>query len=205
MFNLRRGIEFYRHSKRGYLLRVMTFDDMFFWGADRLFNVIFSLYVVEVLDGSIMHVGFIFMLLYVINATLSIPVGKFLDKHKGFDELVALSFSGFLVGFSYLLLAFATDLWHVYIIALLIGVAQTFNLNSWRSIFYSSIPNKERSETIGAYQTAMSLSKALIVALSGLCAEYFGFNFILITAGFMALIAGAFPLFLKNSLDQEDE
>ncbi len=182
----------------------MTLDDMFFWGADRLFGVIFSLYVVEnITGGSVMHIGFIFMLLYLINAFLSIPIGHFLDKHRGVDEALLLSLSGFLAGISYILLAFAHNLWQVYLIVMFIGLAQTFNVNSWRSIFYSSIPNKERSETIGAYQTAMSLIRALIVALSGIFAEAFGFNFIFFVSGAMALLAGVFPLFIKNLVEQD--
>ncbi len=194
-------IHFYRkNSKVGYLLRILTVDDVSFWGANSLISVIFALFVVEnIVGATAVHVGIGLMLRELTLALLSIPVGRMFDRRKGLlDEVTFLSVSGFLVGTAYLLLSLSNQIWHLYAIMIVIGVSQAINLNAWRVLFYGSIQETERGETVGVYQTVMSITIALILGIGGFVGETYGFNVVLILGGFMAILGGILPLFLRK-------
>lgn len=193
-------IQFYRHSKTGTILRALTVDDVAFWGADALISVVFALFVVSHIEGaSATHVGLAITLRQLMIAFLSIPVGKFLDNHKGhLDEVQFLSMSGILAGLTYVVLGFSTEIWHLFASMAFIGIAHSLNLNAWRILFYGSIKNTERGETTGVYQTIMSVMGALIVGLGGFLADEYGYRAILWIGGFMTFIGGIIPLFLRD-------
>ena len=195
-------IQFYKHNKVGFLLRILTLDDVAFWGASSLVSVIFALFIVANIQGaSAVNVGIALTLQEIIKAILSIPIGKMFDRQKGFiDEIYFLSLSGFLVGLLYILLSFAATIPQLYLIMLFIGVSHAINLNAWRILFYGSIKNSERGETTGIYQTIFSVSGALILALSGFIADQYGFNVVLILGGVMSIIGGFLPLLLRGSV-----
>jgi len=198
-------IQFYRHTKNGYLLRLLTLDDMSFWGSSALMSIVFTLFVVAEIDGgSASVVGIAFMLRELTIALLSIPIGKVLDKIKGhLDEIYFLSASGMLVGIAYLLLGFSTQIWQVYILMIGIGITHALNINSWRILFYGSIKNNERGQTTGVYQTIMSITIAIILAVGGFIADTYGFRITLFIGAIITIAGGFIPLLLRKNIIEE--
>lgn len=196
-------IQFYiKNSKVGFLLRILTIDDVSFWGANSLISVILALFIVDNIAGATaINVGIGLMLRELTLAFLSIPVGKMFDRTKGLlDEVVFLSISGFLVGTSYILMSFSTQIWQLYALMILIGIGHAVNLNAWRILFYGSIHESERGQTIGVYQTVMSITIALILGIGGFIGERYGFNVVLILGGMMSVVGGVLPLFLREAI-----
>ncbi len=192
--------QFYRQTKRGHVLRALALDDVSFWGADRLISVIFALFIVSnITGGSATHVGIALMIRQLVIAFLSVPVGRLLDKHKGYiDEVYFLALSGILAGVAYIFLGFSTQLWQVYILMACIGVAHTFNLDTWRVLFYGLIKKGEQGETTGIYQTIMSVTGALILVIGGIVADKYGYSTIMWIGAVMTIIAGIIPLSIKH-------
>lgn len=192
--------QFYKQTKRGYILRILALDDVSFWGAERLISVIFALFIVNnIAGGSAAAVGIALMIRQLVVAFLSVPVGRLLDKHKGYiDEVYFLAFSGLLAGSAYILFGFADHLWQVYVLMGVIGIAHTLNLDTWRVLFYGLIQKNEQGETTGIYQTIMSISGALVFALGGLFADIYGYPTIIWIGAVMTMIAGIIPLLIKR-------
>lgn len=193
-------IDFYQNSKRGKILRAMTLNDITYWGSDSFIFVIFALYVVEFIPGgSATHVGLSWFVYEGTKALLSIPVGQFFDKHKGYiDEIWGLTIASFLAGTTYMLLSQATQLWQLYVAMLVLGFFATINLTSWRVLFYNNIDKGEYGETVGIYQTLMSIGTALAVALGGIVGDRFGFDVVVLLGGFIIFVGGFVPLFVKQ-------
>ena len=200
MIQPQRKIQFYKHDKKGYILRMLTFDDVSFWGAEALMSVIFALYVVQnITGGSATHVGLSLTVRQIVIAFCSIPIGRFLDKHKGYvDEVYFLSIAGFLAGISYFFFAFSNSIWQLYILMAIIGLTHSLSMNAWRSLFYETVDKSERGETQGVYQSVMSVAGALLVGLGGIMADKFGYQTIIFIVSGMTIIGGFLPLMIKK-------
>jgi MFS family permease len=195
-----RRIQFYSKGAKGFLLRILTIDDVSFWGAEALVNVVLALFIVTQIRGAgAIEVGFALTIRQLVLAAMSIPMGRILDRHKGLlDELYFLSLSGLLSGLSYFLLSFSGQIWQLYVLMGIVGAAHAINIAAWRTLFYSSIDQNERGETIGAYQTIMSVAGALLVGIGGILAENFGYRVIILIIAGMTTLGGFLPLLLKK-------
>lgn len=178
-------------SKNSTLLSALTFNDAAFWGADVFVAVVFALYVTQNLGGTAIDVGLMYGLYRGIRAFCAIPIGKYLDKIKGHvDEYYTLLLSSFLVGLTYVSLFFASELWHVYIGMIVIGIGHSLDIGSWKVLFYGSIPKGNEGEIIGVYTTVMSIIYGLVTVLAGFVGETFGFEWALLFAGIVTICSG---------------
>lgn len=193
-------VDFYQNSPRGKVLRAMTLNDITYWGADAFIVVIFALYVVNFIEGgSATHVGFAFFVYNLMRALLSIPVGQFFDRHRGYvDEVWGLAITSFAAGSVYMLLSQASQLWHLYAAMLALGFISAVNLTSWKVLFYNNIEKKEYGQTVGIYQTAVAVAYSLAAALGGIVGDRFGFDIVILLGGIVMFIGGFVPLTMNR-------
>lgn len=176
-------------GKKSDILAALTFNDAALWGADVFVGVIFALFITNNIDGgNAIHVGLAFGLYRAIRGLTAIPVGRYLDRHKGHvDEFYTLLFAGVLVGGAYVSLAFSHDLWHVYVAMLFIGFGHSLDVSAWRILFYGNIPENAEGEVIGVYETTMQVVYALAIVVAGFVGEIYGFDRAMLFAGGIAL------------------
>lgn len=189
-------IHFYRNSRRGKILRALTASDISFWGTDAFISVVFVLYTIQFIPGgSATHVGFAFLGNRIVNALCSLPIGRLFDRYRGYlDELWSLALASFITGMLYMLLSFATALWQLYFVMLILGLLSAINLAAWRVIFYSTIAKTEYGQTVGIYQTFISLAQGVALALGGYLGDRIGFNNVVLLGGIIIALGGFFPL-----------
>lgn len=178
----------------------MTLSDISFWGTYSFISVIIALFVVEFIEGgSATHLGLSSMVYSAIAAILSIPIGRFFDKHKGYlDEVWGLSFASAATGVVYIWLSFATDLWQLYLAMALLGAVSVINTTSWRILFFNNIDKKEYGETVGIYQTLMSIGEGMALALGGIMGDIFGFEKVVFYGGVVILFGSLIPIGIKS-------
>ena len=182
-------LSFFR-VKTGKVLSALTLNDAAFWGADAFVAVVFALFITEYIGGSAVDVGLAFGLYRATRALLSIPVGQFLDQHKGhLDEYYTLMLSGAVTGFAYISMFYAFDMWHVYAGMILIGIGHTLNLSSWKILFYSNIPDGQEGSVIGVYETIMQVVYALAIIVAGFVGDTYGFQWTMFYAGLATITA----------------
>lgn len=200
-------INFYRGTKRGKVLRALTASDITFWGTDAFISVVFVLYAIQFIPGgSATHVGLAFLGNRLVNALCSIPIGKIFDHYKGhLDELWALSFASFLTGALYIALSFATALWELYFVMLALGLLSAINLAAWRVVFYSNIAKGEYGQTVGIYQTFISIAQGLALALGGWLGDTVGFDKVVFIGGLIIAVGGLFPIVIMQYFDKPKE
>lgn len=161
-------------------------------------GVIFALYVTQNLGGSAIDVGLIFGLYRAVRALTAIPIGRYLDKHKGHvDEYYALMVAGVIIGLTYITLFFATEVWHVYLGIIFIGLGHSIDVDSWKVLFYGNIAENAEGQTIGVYETTMQLVYALAIVVAGFVGELYGFEWTLLFAGLVSL-AGVLVMFVMH-------
>jgi len=192
-------------GKKSALLSALTFNDATFWGADAFVGVIFALYITQnIAGGTAIHVGLVFGLYRIVRAFVAIPIGRYLDKHRGhIDEYFSLLGSGFLAGITYIVLFFASELWHIYLGISFIALGHAINVGSWKVLFYSNLPDSAEGEIIGIYTTIMQIVYGLAIVAAGFVGEIYGFEWTLLFAGIATILASFVLLFTageKNKL-----
>ncbi len=191
--------DFYQDNSRGKIIRTLTLSDLSFWAVDAFVAVILVLFVIQFIDGgSATHAGLAFLAYKGVAALLSIPIGRFFDTHKGhIDEVWGLATASFVYGGAYMLLAFATELWQLYTVMVVMGCMSTVNLLSWRTLFYNSIHKGSYTETVGTYQTVVFLGQGVALAMGGIVGDTFGFNTVVFYGGLIITLGGFLPLSIR--------
>lgn len=191
-------------GEKSSILSALTFNDAAFWGADAFVAVVFALYITQNIEnGSAIHVGLIFGMYRIIRAMAAIPIGRFLDQHKGhLDEYYTLVTSGLMVGATYILLFFSSELWHVYLGMCFIALGHALDVSAWRILFYGNIPVDARGQVIGVYETTMQIVYALAIIIAGFVGEVFGFEWTLFYAGLITLFGAAIIVFIRGSREK---
>jgi len=186
------------------ILSTLTFNDAAFWGSDVFVGVIFALYITQnIQGGTAIQVGLVFGLYRLVRAISAIPIGQYLDRHKGhLDEYWTLFSAGAITGITYLSLFFATEMWQIYVGMAFIAFGHALDISSWRILFYSNIPSQSRGEVIGVYETVMQLVYGLSIVVAGFVGEIFGFEWTLLFAGIITFIASSLLLTVKRNLSE---
>lgn len=187
-------------GEKSSILSALTFNDATFWGADIFVGVVFALYITQnIAGGTAIHVGLVLGLYRIVRAFFAIPIGRYLDKHRGhIDEYFFLLGSGFLVGITYMFLFFASELWHVYLGIAVIALGHAIDIGSWKVLFYSNLPDDAKGEVIGIYTTIMQIVYALAIVTAGFVGEIYGFEWTLLFAGILTILASLMLLFISD-------
>lgn len=187
-------------DKRSTIIRILTANDVTFWGADALITVVLALFIVSsIKDATVLNVGVAFMINRAIGALAAIPLGRWFDKHKGYlDEVTAVAIACFLTGALYLTLSFVVYVWQLYVVMFFLGISYAVDLSAWRILFYSHIHKDGFGQTIGMYQTIYSLGIALFMVLGGFAGERLGYDNVLRIGGLLMVVGSSLPLLIRT-------
>lgn len=178
------------------VIKYLILGDVIFFSAVGLLGPIFSLFVVDFIEGGNAEVAGIAIAIYLITKSLAqIPAAAIIDKICGdkddfwfiFGSLIFASF----IPLSFL---FISTPFELYIAEFLLGLAFAFQFPSFMALFTKYIPDNKEATMWGFYFTALDLASAGTAALGGFLATTFGFEVVVIAAACVEFI-GAF-LFL---------
>lgn len=192
----------HKRLKVGRVIRVLTFNDITYWGGFDMLQVVFALFVVRHIQaGSDADVGLAFFIYKIFSMGLSIPLGNVFDKLPGMaDETYGLALSSIITGMSYMLLSLAEVRWQLFVLMAAIGLSRSLNLNSWRKIFNKSL-SKDRSGTeLGIYDTIFSLGTALLGLMAGVLSELFGVKLVLVITGMIVTVGALLPVIIRKDI-----
>jgi len=195
-----RPVHIFRFSKYSHISEVLTLNDILFWGGDAFVSVIMALFVTQFIEGGTAStVGLSWMIYRLFSAVTTVPIGKFLDKHKGYvDEVWALLIVSLLAGIAYILLSFATQVWHLYLVMGTLGILRALDINAWKVVFFSHLETKAKGRTIGTYDAAFSIAIGAIYALAGFVGELYGFRLVVMLGGISIMLGGIPVLSLRK-------
>lgn len=190
-----RPLHLFRYTKFSHIAEILTLNDVLYWGGDIFASVVLALFITQYIDGAAASsVGIAYMIYRLTSALTTAQIGRMFDSHKGFmDEIIALFFASFIAGISYIVLSFATQLWHLYLAMGVLGICRSFDINSWKIIFYSHLEAKTKGRTIGTYDAIYGVTAGAIAALAGFVGEIHGFRIVILIAGLIVFVS-SFPI-----------
>lgn len=177
-------------------IKMLVLSDLFFLGGWGLVNPIFSVFIVEKIEGAtIATAGFIAGLYWLVKALVQVPMANYLDKTEGEkDDFYALFLSLILAGFAAFSFALAQKIWQVFLVQFTLAVAMGVYVPSWSGIFSRHLDEKRYALDWSLDSTVIALASFITSILGGIIASYFGFQAVFLLVGVFSL-AGASLIF----------
>ena len=183
------------------VVKFLVLADLIFLGGWSMVQPIFSVFVIRNIPGaSLIVLGGVMALYWLVKSLLQIPVANYLDTHDGEkDDFYALLISLTLAAVAAFMLAITASLWQLFFAQFIYAVAMGFYVPSWSGIFSRHLDDKRFSFDWSLDSTVVGLTSFVSALLSGILAEAFGFSFVFFLVGTLSLIS-AVMLFLVPNL-----
>lgn len=183
------------------IVKFLILSDIIFLGGWSMVQPIFSVFVIKNIPGStLIVIGAITALYWLVKSLLQIPVANYLDNHDGEkDDFYALLISLTLAAVAAFMLAMTTSLWQLFFAQFIYAVAMGFYVPSWAGIFSRHLDKKRFSFDWSLDSTVVGITSFIAALLSGILAEKFGFSSVFFLAGVLSLMS-AVMLFLVPDL-----
>ncbi len=187
--------------KLGRVIKHFILADLFLLAGWGLVQPIFSVYVVDNVEGAtLVTVGIAAAIYWILKSILQLPVANFLDKTEGesddFKALILSLFLGAMAAFSYVLIS---QPWHLYLVEVLHAIAFALYVPAWSAIFSRHVDKNRVSFDWSLDSTVAGLSAGVSGFLGGVIAAEFGFSGVFILAGALSLVS-AFVLLLMPEM-----
>lgn len=176
--------------KINHVVKTLVLSDFFINSGFSVFAPIFAIFVTKQIDGgSLQVVGFAAAIFQIFKSGLQIPIAKYLDKNHGeYDDFYSMVLGTSFITLVPFLYLFATEAAHIYMIQALYGIGASFAIPPWYAIFTRHVDKMRENVEWSLDSIAIGIGAATSAALGGLLAEKFGFQFVFILGGVLAIV-----------------
>jgi hypothetical protein len=169
------------------------------WG---LIAPIFAIFITQQIDGgSLEIVAFAASIFWITKSIIQPFLANFLDLVRGekddFNFLVSGMFLAALVPFGYF---FATQIWHVFLLEFIRGIAMACVVPAWYGIFTRHINKGWEAFSWSVQSTGLGFAAGFSAALGGLVATFLGFQVVFLLVCFLKIISASLLLLIKKDL-----
>lgn len=187
--------------KVGRVVKYLVLSDLFLllgWG---FIDPIFSIFIVErVVGATLVTVGIVTALYWIIKSVFQIPIANYLDRTPGEkDDFTALVGGLLLAGFSAIAFALVRQIWELYLMQSIHAVAFALYIPSWSSIFSRHLDHDRISFDWSLDSTVAGFASGVSGLIAGVLAAVWGFGAVFVIGGIFAL-ASAFVLIMVPDL-----
>jgi MFS family permease len=173
------------------VIRYLVISDFVLNFAFGLLAPIFAVFVLESIQGSSLKVVGLATTFYWIARTAStVPLSRFMDKTDGErDEFYFIIAGSFIMSSVPLFYLFASQPWHVYLIQLILGLANSMAVPAWRILFTDHIDRGRTGFEWSLEDIAIGVSVAVSAYLGSLIADKFGFGIVFVLLAILGYLA----------------
>lgn len=147
-----------------------------------LLSPIFAVYVLNTVAGSTLKVIGTATACYWLARILStVPLSRFMDRTDGErDEFYFVIFGTFAIATVPIMLIFAREAWHVYLIQFIFGLSNSMAVPGWRILFTDHIDRGKTGYEWSLEDIGVGIAVGSSAYLGSLLADTFGFKPVLI-------------------------
>lgn len=164
------------------IIKAVIIAEMLLWSGWNFIMPIFSIYIVELPNGSIEKAATSFSIYLFARVIFGLLSGKLLNKKRTRHKFFILLFGMSLLSISYLGLAFSTDILEVYFFYAFIGFALGIASPVKNSLFSNNIKEEKATLIWGALDAGVFLSMAVSTIIGGVLVTKLGFQFLFFLA-----------------------
>ena len=164
------------------VIRHLVISDFIIQFAFGLLAPIFAVFVLRAIPGSSLRViGTATAFYWIARVVSTVPLSRFMDKTDGErDEYYFSVVGSFIISSIPLFYLLINQVWHLYLIQFIYGLANSMAVPSWRILFTDHIDRGKTGFEWSLEDIAIGSSAALSAYVGSILADKFGFQFVLI-------------------------
>jgi len=183
-------------------VQILLLSHSLFWMASNLLIPFLSIFFISDLrDVTITEIGIASLIYFLSFGLLEPVVGYFADRIDGLnDEVSFLIFGYFARGILFILLAFATNVWHLYMFQFFLGVFRAIAGPGDKVLYASYVQGKPTATLCGIDESMINISAAIGSGIGGYFVTLYGFRQMLVAVGVLTILAALLnvPLFNRK-------
>jgi len=173
------------------------------WG---LIGPIFAIFLTkQIQGGDLKMVGFIAATYWITKSIVQPFIANFFDKMGGerddFHFLIAGMYVSNLIPLGYF---FSTQIWHVFLLEFIRGLAMACVIPTWAAIFTRHIDKGREAFSWSIESTGVGFAAGLAGAFGGILASTVGFRAVFILVSVLGLMSSSTLLLMKHRLFTRD-
>lgn len=170
--------------------------EFFFYSGWGLVAPIFAIFIIQQVEGGTIEVvAFATATFWVVKSAIQPFLANILDVIKGekddFRILIIGMYVAALIPFGYF---FATQIWHVFALEIIRGIAMACVVPAMLGIFTRHINKGWEAFTWSALSTGLGFGFAFTAAFGGVIASFLGFGMVFIMVGIFKLVSATVML-----------
>ncbi len=176
-------------------IRSLILSDFLLYFSYGLITPILAIFVSQQIVGATIEtVGAATAVYWIVRSITSIPLARWMDKHDGEqDEFHFMFWGALLMSLTLMSLAWATQIWHVYVIQALFGIFNSMAIPGWRILFTNHLDTGRTGFEWSVWDVAVALGTALSAYAGSVVADVWGFHTLFLSVGVIGVL-GAFTL-----------
>ncbi|MDP3995910.1 MAG: MFS transporter [bacterium] len=184
------------------VIKTLIFSDFLLQSGWGLIGPIFAIFITQQIEnGSLIAVGFIAAAYWFTKSAAQPFIAHFLDVKKGEgDDFRLLIIGLFLANLVPLGYAFASCLWHIFLLEIIRGICMACVIPSWYGIFTRHIDKGWEAFSWSIESTGVGLAAAFAAAFGGIMANFLGFKVVFVLISFFGLMSCFLLLSVRNQL-----
>ncbi len=188
--------------KINHVIKTLVLSDLYINAGFSVFAPVFAVFVTkQIQGGDLAVVGFAAAIFQICKSGLQIPIAKYLDKNHGeYDDFYSMVLGTTLVAVVPFLYLFATTTSHVYLIQAVYGIGASFAIPPWYAIFTRHVDKMQENVEWSLDSIAIGIGAAASAALGGFLAQRFGFEFVFVLGGILAVFGATQQLKIFKDL-----
>lgn len=183
-------------------IKTLIFSDFLLQSGWGLIGPIFAIFITQqIKGGNVATVGFIAATFWLTKSITQPFIAHFLDLKKGekddFNFLIKGMYLANLIPLGYF---FSTQIWHIFLLEIIRGLAMACVVPAWAGIFTRHIDKGWEAFSWSLESTAIGFAAAFAAAFGGVLAAFLGFKIVFIGVSVLGLISSTILLSIKNQI-----
>ncbi len=188
-----------RFPKVNNVILIIIFAHFIFTVAAGLTTPLFAVFVIQNVGAPVTVIGFAVAIYWICKSILQLPVARYLDRTDGeIDDHHAMLAGTLIVVVATLLYYLATEVWHIYVLQVIMAVGDSLIVPPFFAIFSRHL-DREHTGFEWALFSSFSVGAGSAVGgiFSGILASTIGIRAMFLVNGMLALIALIILWFLR--------
>jgi len=188
------------------VIRTLILSDFLLQSGWGLIGPIFAIFITQqIRGGSLAAIGFIAATFWFTKSAVQPFIAHFLDIKKGekddFDFLIRGMYVANLIPFGYF---FSTQLWHIFLLEFIRGLAMACVVPTWAAIFTRHIDKGWEAFSWSIESTGIGFAASFAAVFGGILATILGFRAVFVLVSIFGLISSSVLLSIRQQIFSKD-
>jgi len=188
------------------VIRALILSDFFLQSGWGLIGPIFAIFLTkQIQGGNLVSVGLIAATYWLTKSIVQPFIAYFFDLKKGErDDFKALIFGLYLANAIPLGYLLATEVWHIFFLEFIRGLAMACVIPAWSAIFTRHIDKGWEAFSWSIESTSIGLAFGFSAAFGGIIANFLGFKILFVLVTILGWLSATVLLKIKDQIFLRD-